>query len=255
MDYGPLRTDAFRKRVHGLVSGCRSTRGAIWCQAAHCLERCRICRWFLLCPDAAWRIARDDMPIMREDFFGPVLCVRAVRDADEAVALANANPNGIGRKRVDAGHQAGQANCGATAGGRGHGQHGNTDDGTRPGLPFGGMGASGWGRQRGAAGLDEFVQWKTVCWQGKVGAQRHVFPYRDATMPILRGLIALENRAGRESENAGGARTRKCGPQWNRLKTTSNRLMSLEQSVISRCVRACGHWANAPWQRNSFRCP
>ena len=59
-----------------------------------------------------------------------------------------------------------------------------------PALPFGGLRASGFGKQRGAAGLEAFVQWKVVAAHPAGGARRHLFPYRPATLPILRAFVA-----------------------------------------------------------------
>ena len=194
VDYGPLRTDAFRKRTHGLVVDT-VRRGARLVAGGDCLDDGEFAGGFYYAPTLLADCA-DDMPIIREDLFGPVLCVRSVRDVEEAVALANANPMGLGASvwTRDAGRgrqiavklRAGVVTVNMET----------LMTGTRPGLPFGGTGASGWGRQRGAAGLDEFIQWKTLCWQDKIGAQRHVFPYRAETMPILRGFLALKNAQG-----------------------------------------------------------
>ena len=170
-------------------------RGARLVVGGNCLNEDKFAQGFYYAPTLLADCS-DDMPIMREDFFGPVLCVCSVRDVEEAIALANANPMGLGASvwagDVNRGRQmAAMLKAGVVTV--------NSETlltGTRPGLPFGGTGASGWGRQRGAAGLDEFVQWKTVCWQGKIGAHRHVFPYREATMPILRGFLALKTARG-----------------------------------------------------------
>lgn len=215
-DYGPLRTEAFRKRAHGLVVDAVQ-RGARLLTGGDCLDADEFTNGFYYAPTLL-ADCNDDMPIMREDFFGPVLCVCAVRDVEEAVALANSNPMGLGAsvwtRDVNRGRQiASRLKAGVVTI--------NSETlmtGLRPGLPFGGMGASGWGRQRGAAGLDEFIQWKTVCWQAGVGAQRHVFPYRAATMPILRGFLALKTARGIGAKLQAARELTNAARNWKRAK-------------------------------------
>ena len=155
------------------------------------------------------------MHIMQQDFFGPVLCAVRVQNEEEAIAQANNSDMGLGAsvwtrdvskgKRIASRLRAGVVTVNVET----------LLTGTRPGLPFGGVGASGWGRQRGAAGLDEFVQWKTVCWQRGAGAQRHVFPYRDATLPILRGVIALKTAQGAQAKMQAVRQLTDAARNWN----------------------------------------
>ncbi len=194
VDYGPVRTDGFRKRAHGLAVDAVQ-RGARVVTGGDCLDGEEFANGFFYTPTLL-ADCRDEMPIMREDFFGPVLCVRSARDTDEAIALANANPMGLGASVWTRDVSRGRDIAARLKAGVVTINSETLMTGTRPGLPFGGTGASGWGQQRGEAGLDEFVHWKTVCWQSKAGAQRHVFPYYDATMPILRGFLALKSARG-----------------------------------------------------------
>ncbi|MFO7567633.1 MAG: NAD-dependent succinate-semialdehyde dehydrogenase [Enhygromyxa sp.] len=103
---------------------------------------------------------RPGMPAADEELFGPVAAVMRVQNEDEAVAVANASPYGLGaaifsrdleraeaiaRERLDAGC------CFINAQVR-----------SDPRLPFGGVKQSGHGRELGRAGLLEWVNHKTV---------------------------------------------------------------------------------------------
>ena len=100
-----------------------------------------------------------DMPIAREEVFGPVLLVLTFRTADEAIALANDSTYGLSAgvwsenihtcldfaRRVQAGTI-----------------WTNTWMDGFPEMTFGGMKQSGSGREIGPYGLDEFLEVKTV---------------------------------------------------------------------------------------------
>jgi succinate-semialdehyde dehydrogenase/glutarate-semialdehyde dehydrogenase len=78
-----------------------------------------------------------------EELFGPVAVVYRVDNEDEAIALANSSAYGLGgsvAQRLDAG----MVNV-------------NTPAGEGPDIPFGGIKRSGFGRELGALGIDEFV--------------------------------------------------------------------------------------------------
>lgn len=95
-----------------------------------------------------------DMRAYREELFGPVAVVYEVGSDDEAVALANDTPYGLGgsvfstdvdRARTVADRlDVGMANV-------------NTVAGEAAELPFGGVKRSGFGRELGPLGMDEFV--------------------------------------------------------------------------------------------------
>ena len=104
----------------------------------------------------------DVTPEMRayaEEIFGPVAVVYKVKDADEAVELANSSPFGLGgsvfgsdesaaleiAKRVDSGMV-----------------FVNETTGTAPDLPFGGVKRSGVGRELGPFGIEEFANKKLL---------------------------------------------------------------------------------------------
>lgn len=102
---------------------------------------------------------RPGMPAYDEELFGPVAAIIRVRDEADAVRVANASRYGLGaavftRHRARGQRLAAQLEAGCVC----------VNDFVRsdPALPFGGVKASGYGRELGEWGLRSFVNVKTV---------------------------------------------------------------------------------------------
>ncbi len=101
----------------------------------------------------------EDSAAVTEETFGPTLTVKRVRDVEEAVALANATAYGLGSSvfgRARAMQTARRLRSGMTA------VNSALSFAGIPSLPFGGVGASGFGRIHGADGLREFARPKAI---------------------------------------------------------------------------------------------
>jgi succinate-semialdehyde dehydrogenase/glutarate-semialdehyde dehydrogenase len=100
-----------------------------------------------------------DAPINQEELFGPIIPVFSFRKEHEAVAMANHTPFGLGssiwtgsRERAD--RMAPRIEAGTVA------VNGMVK--SEPNLPFGGIKASGYGRELSETGMHEFLNIKTV---------------------------------------------------------------------------------------------
>jgi succinate-semialdehyde dehydrogenase/glutarate-semialdehyde dehydrogenase len=108
----------------------------------------------------------DEMPVFREETFGPAAAVIRARDAEHAVELANDSDFGLGgnlwtRDLARARELARRLESG--------GVFINGMTASDPRLPFGGVKRSGYGRELSLIGIREFVNVQTV-WIGPVAS-------------------------------------------------------------------------------------
>ncbi|WP_319452898.1 MULTISPECIES: aldehyde dehydrogenase [unclassified Mycobacterium] len=98
--------------------------------------------------------ATNDMRIAREEIFGPVLTVIPYRDEEDAVAIANDSDYGLAGAVFTADSAHGLALAARVRAGSFGVNEGYIMD---PLAPYGGMKASGWGRELGREGIDGYV--------------------------------------------------------------------------------------------------
>jgi acyl-CoA reductase-like NAD-dependent aldehyde dehydrogenase len=136
--------------------------------------------------------ARMDMTVMTEETFGPVLPMMKVARAEEAVALANAGPEGLAasvwsQDLEKAARLAGSLEAGMV---------GVNEPGTHysyGSLPFGGIKASGMWRRHGEEGLLALTQaqsWIVHEWPANV-PDPWWFPRDASIIVLLRRLLGL----------------------------------------------------------------
>lgn len=117
--------------------------------------------------------ADPDHEISQVEIFGPAVVVIKFHDEDEAVAIANNSEYGLAAyiqsndlQRV---HRLSERlNAG--------GVYNNGGFQINPHTPFGGVGISGFGKEGGKAGIDEFLHYKTVT----IGVGAPIFPKQGA---------------------------------------------------------------------------
>jgi acyl-CoA reductase-like NAD-dependent aldehyde dehydrogenase len=98
--------------------------------------------------------AHNDMRIAREEIFGPVLTVISYADEAEAVAIANDSDYGLAGAVFTADSDRGQAIASRVRAGSFGVNEGYIMD---PLAPYGGLKASGFGREFGREGLDGYL--------------------------------------------------------------------------------------------------
>jgi succinate-semialdehyde dehydrogenase/glutarate-semialdehyde dehydrogenase len=98
-------------------------------------------------------------PAFRDEFFGPVAMYFVVKDEDQAIALANDSDFGLGGSVFTKDLARGQRIASRVETGM---MFINNIDWSDPELPFGGIKDSGYGRELGDMGIQEFVNKKLV---------------------------------------------------------------------------------------------
>jgi aldehyde dehydrogenase (NAD+) len=105
-----------------------------------------------------FRDVDNSMRIAREEIFGPVIVVIPYDDVDDAVAIANDSPYGLGGSVWTKDRHAGLAIARRVR----TGMFGINSFAPEFGVPFGGFKASGIGREYGPEAFDEYVEMKSV---------------------------------------------------------------------------------------------
>ncbi len=117
----------------------------------------------------------DDMVVMQEEIFGPILPIVTYRRLEEAIAYVNDHPRPLALYYFD--HDAARARRvldSTTSGGAAINAcalHFAQDD-----LPFGGIGPSGMGAYHGREGFETFSHKKAVFLQARVNASQLLAP-------------------------------------------------------------------------------
>jgi acyl-CoA reductase-like NAD-dependent aldehyde dehydrogenase len=138
------------------------------------------------------------MKIMTEETFGPTLPIMKVRDAEEAVRLANDSPYGLGASVFTRDTERGEAIARRLEVGAA-----NVNDAminyTVLELPMGGAKASGLGSRHGAGGIRKYCSQQAIVVTPRLALKRevHMFPYKARTSRLLAGLFKLLYGRGR----------------------------------------------------------
>ncbi|MXW73434.1 MAG: aldehyde dehydrogenase family protein [Gammaproteobacteria bacterium] len=152
---GPLASEAQLRRVRGFVRRADKDGARVLCGG-----------WDLPVGVAKGYFARatvisdvsPEMEVAREEIFGPVLSILAFEDEKQALAIANGTEFGLSGAvwAADAGiamRFARRMRAGSVSI---NGAPTNAD------APFGGFGASGFGRERGRAGIEEYLATRAI---------------------------------------------------------------------------------------------
>jgi acyl-CoA reductase-like NAD-dependent aldehyde dehydrogenase len=154
---GPVITEASLTRICGMIETAKKEGGRL-VTGGERLGGDYAAGFFL--PITIVADVGAQSQIAQNEVFGPVLAVTPFDSEDEAIALANGTPYGLGayvhtQNLRRAHHVAGQLHAGQI--------HVNgSGEAMQPNVPFGGWKQSGYGRLGGEAGLHEFLQIKNV---------------------------------------------------------------------------------------------
>ncbi|MFD3577395.1 NADP-dependent succinic semialdehyde dehydrogenase [Streptomyces sp. NPDC058644] len=157
-DVGPLATEQGRSDLEELVDDALARGATALCGGQRPKEQER--GWYY--SPTVLADVTPDMRIHKEEAFGPVATLYRVANLDEAVTLANDSPFGLS-SNVWTRDDADVERCVQDLQAGGVFFNGMTA--SHPGLPFGGVKRSGYGRELAGHGIREFCNATTV-WYG-----------------------------------------------------------------------------------------
>ncbi len=169
-DVGPMIGDAYRAKVERHVDEARA-RGAKVLIGGR--RPAQIDRGWFYEPTVLAEVDHS-MLIMREETFGPAIPLMAYASFDEAIALANDSPYGLGATLLTRDAARAKAFFENVKAGTIWINDPLTDNYAGP---FGGMKMTGGGRELGQEGLDEFRETKHVHWDFRAEVKEYWYPY------------------------------------------------------------------------------
>jgi succinate-semialdehyde dehydrogenase / glutarate-semialdehyde dehydrogenase len=109
-------------------------------------------------PTILTNVSRDN-PVYNQEFFGPVALVFPAKDEEEAIAIANDSPFGLGGSVYTSDIERGKRVASRIESGM---VFINYPYVSAPELPFGGIKRSGYGKELSSLGIEEFVNRKLI---------------------------------------------------------------------------------------------
>jgi aldehyde dehydrogenase (NAD+) len=154
---GPVVTSAACERILGVIDRAKTERSGTLLTGGDRLGGPLEAGYFIA--PTVFGEVRHDSPLARDEIFGPVLSVLRFTDEDEVITKANDNPYGLSayvhtRDLGRAQRLARALEVGTVIV--------NAFPAMSPNAPFGGYKQSGFGREGGRAGIEEFVRRKNV---------------------------------------------------------------------------------------------
>jgi coniferyl-aldehyde dehydrogenase len=133
----------------------------------------------------------DDMLVMQEELFGPIICIKTYRQVDDCINYVNARPRPLalyyfGKNKTEQQHILDHTVSGAVTINDVI-FHVSCED-----LPFGGIGPSGMGNYHGADGFKTFSHAKAIYKQSNINFQKlggMIPPYGDKADKTLKAMI------------------------------------------------------------------
>jgi len=170
IDMGPLICEAQRQKVEAKVNRAKQQGAKILSGGKQPPE---IHRGYFYEPTVITEVT-PAMELMRKETFGPVAPIQVVKDINEAIELANNSEYGLGASIFTNDLEKAMTAAENIKAGTFWINDPLTDNDA---APFGGMRASGHGRELGIEGLDEFRESKHVLIDYKIERKKYWFPY------------------------------------------------------------------------------
>jgi aldehyde dehydrogenase (NAD+) len=154
---GPVINEAGLHRILGMIERAKTDGSATLLAGGNRLGGDLADGYFI--EPTVFGNVHPDSALAQEEVFGPVLAITPFEDEDEAVAIANNTQYGLSayiqsRSLSRTLRVAERLKSGVVLA--------NGSQNIQPNRPFGGLGLSGFGREGGKEGLDEFIRTKTV---------------------------------------------------------------------------------------------
>ena len=181
-DYGAIITEAHQRRLEALVEDAR-TRGARVIEVNPAGEELRG-RAPAKVPPTLILAPNDEMAVMQEEIFGPVLPVLTYDELGEAIDYVEDHPRPLalywyGRDQAEAERVLSSTTSGGAA------LNGAMMQFNTPDLPFGGVGASGFGAYRGVHGFRALSHARGVCAMRQLEVPNPAEPPYGTAMALL----------------------------------------------------------------------
>jgi acyl-CoA reductase-like NAD-dependent aldehyde dehydrogenase len=187
VDVGPLATDAQHAKVAGHVSDAKE-KGAKVLVGGEDGEG--TARAYL---PTVVRVEADDMALMKEETFGPVLPIAFVDGPDEAIARANASRYGLTasvwtRNRENAERLARTLRAGVVT------INNHSFTGALPAAPWSGQGETGWGITNSPLALDALTRPRFILAdRGRKKTELWWYPYTPALRAIAVSMAIVRS--------------------------------------------------------------
>ena len=138
--------------------------------------------------------ATDEMEVMQNEIFGPILPVKTYSELDEAIAYINAHERPLGIYIfTESSDKAAKVLNRTTSGGAC--VNGAALQAALPSLPFGGIGKSGSGRHHGYEGFLEFSNARAVLERGQGDLSSAFYaPYGELVDSVIAGALAGDSK-------------------------------------------------------------
>lgn len=153
---GPMATEAHYHKVLNYINSAVAEGASIACGGTPVIVEG--CRGFFVAATVLINVT-NSMKVAQEEIFGPVIAVIKYSTLDEAINIANDTPYGLSAGVWTADFVEGQQIARRLRAGSVWINDWNME---RLDAPFGGFKQSGYGRELGSYGLDEYLETKTV---------------------------------------------------------------------------------------------